>query len=163
MSFLHLVSTIAVFISTLQLSIHAKTYNIGGAFSTPEQENAFRDSVQAVNSNSSKYGLSNGRLNASMFLLNADPLVALKDICDKLINNSVYIVLTDRAVNSTRDPYIVSHACAFYHIPVIGISARDSEFSEKVRFVYHVFVRIFFLLPCYKVIEKSWIATELED
>ncbi len=143
MSCLHL-SAIAIFISTLQISIHAKTYTIGGAFSTPEQENAFRDSVKAVNSNSSKYGLSNGRLNASMFLLNADPLIALKDICDKLINNSVYIVLTDRAVNSTRDPYIVSHACAFYHIPVIGISARDSEFSEKVRFFLLCILLMFF-------------------
>ncbi len=108
-------------------------YGIGGMLSSADHQTEFLKKIDEVNSNPASFGLSNGRLNASTSLLNADPLTAMKDICNNLINNSVYIVITDRAMNTTRDPFIVSYACAFYNIPVIGISARDSQFSDKVR------------------------------
>ena len=119
-------------LSRPSLSTATTVYNVGGLFSTAALEAAFNQTVEAVSTPASSLGLQVVRLNASSALLNADPLVAINDICNKLINNSVYLVITDHALNSTRPPFIVSYACAFYNIPVIGVSARDIQFSDKV-------------------------------
>ncbi|XP_065058680.1 glutamate receptor ionotropic, NMDA 1-like [Rhopilema esculentum] len=113
--------------------------NIGGIFSSAHVQDAFKEVVRNANADPVAYDLGSTWLNSSTALLNSDPIVSIREICSKLINNSVYAVLTDRLMNNTRAPYIVSYACAFYNIPVIGVASRESQFSDKT--IHGLFVR----------------------
>ena len=95
----------------------------------------FKSAVDSANVYPGVYGLGNARLNHSTSLLFQDPITTMKEFCNHLVNNSVHLVITDTQINNTRPPYIVSYACAFYNIPVIGVASRESQFSDKVRFV----------------------------
>jgi len=107
-------------------------FNIGGIFANVSNEELFRNAIDAANMAPEAYGLGAVRLNYSTSFLHKDPIETMKNICSKLVNNSVYLVITDRLMNNTRPPYIVSYACAFYNIPVIGVASRESQFSDKV-------------------------------
>ena len=127
----------ALFLLAFTLSIIPQSnaftyYNIGGIFQTQTSQDAFTSAVDYVNTYPSSYGLGPVRINASIAVLNSDPIVCMKEICNKLINNSVYVVVADRLTNNTRPPYIVSYACAFYSIPVVGVASREDKFSDKV-------------------------------
>jgi len=106
-------------------------FNIGGIFANVSNEELFRNAIDAANMAPEAYGLGAVRLNYSTSFLHKDPIETMKNICSKLVNNSVYLVITDRLMNNTRPPYIVSYACAFYNIPVIGVASRESQFSDK--------------------------------
>ena len=121
-----------VAIITISQSNAFTYYNIGGIFNTQTSQDTFKDAVDYVNAYPSSYGLGPVRINASVAVLNSDPIVCMKEICNKLINNSAYVVVTDRLANNTRPPYIVSYACAFYNIPVVGVASREDKFSDKV-------------------------------
>lgn len=118
--------------TTISMSNSFTYYNIGGIFQTQTSQDAFKSAVDYVNAYPSSYGLGPVRINSSVALINSDPIVCMKEVCNKLINNSVYVVVTDRFVNNTRPPYIVSYACAFYSIPVVGVASREDKFSDKV-------------------------------
>ena len=107
-------------------------YNIGGIFSSVDSELMFKNAVEVANIYPESHGLGSVRFNYSTTLLKQDPIATMKLICDNLINNTVYVVVTDRLINNTRPPFIVSYACAFYNIPVIGVASRESQFSDKV-------------------------------
>ena len=107
-------------------------FNIGGIFANVSNGELFRNAIDSANLAPEAHGLGAVRLNYSTCILHKDPIETMKDICSKLVNNSVYLVITDRLINNTRPPYIVSYACAFYNIPVIGVASRESQFSDKV-------------------------------
>ena len=44
----------------------------------------------------------------------------------------VYAIIVSKPENGELSPASVSYTAGFYHIPVIGISSRDSAFSDKV-------------------------------
>ena len=46
--------------------------------------------------------------------------------------NQVTVVIASHPPSTDMSPMAVSFTCGFYRIPVIGISARNSAFSEKV-------------------------------
>ena len=48
----------------------------------------------------------------------------------------VYAIVVSKPRNGDLSPASVSYTAGFYHIPVIGISSRDSAFSDKVN-TYH--------------------------
>ena len=56
------------------------------------------------------------------------------DICDKLLAQHVYTVVASHPNGTDRSPISVSYTCGYYNIPVLGISARDSAFSDVVSF-----------------------------
>ncbi len=47
--------------------------------------------------------------------------------------NQVYAIVVSKPRLGDLSPASVSYTAGFYHIPVIGISSRDSAFSDKVR------------------------------
>lgn len=51
----------------------------------------------------------------------------------RLLFTQVYAVIVSHPLNGDLSPAAVSYTSGFYHIPVIGISSRDSAFSDKVR------------------------------
>ena len=44
----------------------------------------------------------------------------------------MYAIIVSKPENGELSPASVSYTAGFYHIPVIGISSRDSAFSDKV-------------------------------
>ena len=44
----------------------------------------------------------------------------------------VYAIVVSKPKQGDLSPASVSYTAGFYHIPVIGISSRDSTFSDKV-------------------------------
>ena len=44
----------------------------------------------------------------------------------------VYAIIVSKPSQGDLSPASVSYTAGFYHIPVIGISSRDSAFSDKV-------------------------------
>ena len=124
-----------VLILIIPLSICGMSFNIGGTFSRVSTARMFTKAIDNANNYPDDHGLGSVRLNYSTSLLHQDPIATLKGICSNLVNSSVHLVITDRQINNTRPPFIVSYACAFYNIPVIGVASRESQFSDKVRFV----------------------------
>ena len=49
-----------------------------------------------------------------------------------LLPLKVYAIIVSKPENGELSPASVSYTAGFYHIPVIGISSRDSAFSDKV-------------------------------
>ena len=45
----------------------------------------------------------------------------------------VYAIIVSKPEKGELSPASVSYTAGFYHIPVIGISSRDSAFSDKVQ------------------------------
>ena len=50
----------------------------------------------------------------------------------KIFVLQVYAIIVSKPENGELSPASVSYTAGFYHIPVIGISSRDSAFSDKV-------------------------------
>lgn len=48
-----------------------------------------------------------------------------------IFNLQVYAVVVSHPLTGDLSPAAVSYTSGFYHIPVIGISSRDSAFSDK--------------------------------
>ena len=46
----------------------------------------------------------------------------------------VYVVVVSHDADSQLGPVAISFTCGYYRIPVIGVSTRDSTFSDKVSF-----------------------------
>ena len=47
------------------------------------------------------------------------------------IHFQVYAIIVSKPTKGDLSPASVSYTAGFYHIPVIGISSRDSAFSDK--------------------------------
>ena len=109
-----------------------QTYTIGAMLSSPHLQESFSRALAEVNADPVKYEMGTAQVNGTSAILNQDPVQATMDICNKLIPNDIYAIITTHAVNSTYPPFIVSYSAAFYNIPVIGITARETEFSDKV-------------------------------
>ena len=55
-------------------------------------------------------------------------------ICVSILILQVYAIIVSKPSKGDLSPASVSYTAGFYHIPVIGISSRDSAFSDKVHF-----------------------------
>lgn len=65
--------------------------------------------------------------------MDSNPIKTALSVCSKLIASQVYAVVVSHPLTGDLSPAAVSYTSGFYHIPVIGISSRDSAFSDKVR------------------------------
>ena len=107
-------------------------FGIGAMLSSPEYEKIFEDAVGKINDNSSGL-LRTTKLNGSSYVLSTNPIRSALDVCENLISKGVGTVIVSHPKDEFSPPISVSYACSFYHIPVIGISARETIFSDKVR------------------------------
>lgn len=111
------------------------SFGIGAMLSSPEHMNIFNDAVKKINADSSNV-FKTAKFNASSFVLKSNPIRSAMDVCEKVIAKGVVAVIVshprDDTSVDTSPPISISYACSFYHIPVIGISARETIFSDKV-------------------------------
>ena len=71
-------------------------------------------------------------------IMDSNPIKTAIVVCNKLIREQVYAIIVSKPENGELSPASVSYTAGFYHIPVIGISSRDSAFSDKVSPHTHV-------------------------
>lgn len=64
--------------------------------------------------------------------MDSNPIRSALDICDKLLTQHVFTVIASHPNSTDHSPISVSYTCGYYYIPVVGISARDSAFSDVV-------------------------------
>lgn len=107
------------------------SFGIGAMLSSQENENFFQEAVKKINTDSSV--LRTERLNATSHVLSPNPIRSALDVCEKLIAKGVSVVIVSHPKDEVSPPISVSYACSFYQIPVIGISARETIFSDKVK------------------------------
>ncbi|KAK8745538.1 hypothetical protein OTU49_000250 [Cherax quadricarinatus] len=108
-----------------------KNFNIGGILSDKASDEHFKSTIsQQINANWS-YVDSDAKLKDVTMLMDSNPIRTALDVCKKLVSKSVYAVVVSHPLNGDLSPAAVSYTSGFYHIPVIGISSRDSAFSDK--------------------------------
>jgi len=110
-----------------------RTFTIGAVVSSPQRVRTFLAAVERENMASIERRLPPGvRLNATHVLMDSNPIRAAMTVCDALIPSQPHVVIASRSqVESDLAPMAVSFTCGFYKIPVIGLSARESTFSDK--------------------------------
>lgn len=73
-------------------------------------------------------------VNSTYILMSDNPIRSAKAVCDELIPRQVYVVITSHTQRNSLSPMAVSFTCGFYRIPVIGITTRESIFSDEVSY-----------------------------
>lgn len=106
------------------------TFGLGAMLSSLDNQKVFQSAVDKINANSSSL-LRGAILNASSYVLNPNPIRSAMDVCEKLIANGVAVVIVSHPRDELSPPISVSYACSFYWIPVVGISSRETIFSDK--------------------------------
>uniref|UniRef100_A0A9E7VC70 Glutamate [NMDA] receptor subunit 1 n=1 Tax=Onchidium reevesii TaxID=2547651 RepID=A0A9E7VC70_9EUPU len=100
---------------------------IGASLSSEKMEQEFKAAVANLNHNSMVTHL---RFEATTILMDSNPIRSALDICNKLLSKYVFTVVASHPNSTDHSPISVSYTCGYYHIPVVGISARDSAFSD---------------------------------
>ena len=102
--------------------------SVGAMLSSNSMDSILQEIALQVNTNTSQ----SPRFNFSLSILSTNPVRAALDVCEKLVTQRVYAIIVSRPANSHSPPIAVSYTCGFYQIPVVGISTRESVFSDKV-------------------------------
>ncbi|XP_069680016.1 glutamate [NMDA] receptor subunit 1 isoform X3 [Periplaneta americana] len=105
-------------------------FNIGGVLSNMESQMFFKETISHLNFNS-QYVPKGVTYDSTAILMDPNPIRTALNVCNYLINQSVYAVVVSHPLTGDLSPAAVSYTSGFYHIPVIGISSRDSAFSDK--------------------------------
>ena len=93
-------------------------------------------------------------LNKATQIMDTNPIKTAITVCSELIQKKVslfflnwnhtqieysfqvYAIIVSKPSKGDLSPASVSYTAGFYHIPVIGISSRDSAFSDKVNICF---------------------------
>uniref|UniRef100_UPI00147906F5 glutamate [NMDA] receptor subunit 1 isoform X2 n=1 Tax=Osmia lignaria TaxID=473952 RepID=UPI00147906F5 len=105
-------------------------FRIGGVFSNNESIDYFRETLSNLNLNS-KYVNRGVTYKHTVIEMDSNPIRTALRVCTNLIAEQVYAVVVSHPLTGDLSPAAVSYTSGFYHIPVIGISSRDSAFSDK--------------------------------
>ncbi|KAK9746966.1 Calmodulin-binding domain C0 of NMDA receptor NR1 subunit [Popillia japonica] len=105
-------------------------FNIGGVLSNNESIYHFKDIIDHLNFNQVYVPRGTTYYNTTI-KMDPNPIRTALNVCKHLISNRVYAVVVSHPITGDLSPAAVSYTCGFYHIPVIGISSRDSAFSDK--------------------------------
>ncbi|KAL0276444.1 UNVERIFIED_CONTAM: hypothetical protein PYX00_004018 [Menopon gallinae] len=105
-------------------------YRIGGVLSSDESELYFQNTISNLNFQSS-YVPKERTFYSTTFQIDRNPIRTALNVCTFLIQQQVYAVVVSHPLTGDLSPAAVSYTSGFYHIPVIGISSRDSAFSDK--------------------------------
>ncbi|KAK3773341.1 hypothetical protein RRG08_023223 [Elysia crispata] len=100
---------------------------IGASLSSDRMEQEFRSAVSRLNQIHQGTHI---HFNSTSIQMDGNPIRSALDICDKLLAQHVYTVVASHPNGTDRSPISVSYTCGYYNIPVLGISARDSAFSD---------------------------------
>ncbi|XP_071442284.1 glutamate [NMDA] receptor subunit 1-like isoform X2 [Hetaerina americana] len=105
-------------------------YNIGGVLSNNDSEFHFQEIIAHLNFES-QYVPRGVTYYARAIRMDQNPIRTALNVCKYLIAQRVYAVVVSHPQTGDLSPAAVSYTSGFYHIPVIGISSRDSAFSDK--------------------------------
>ncbi|XP_066139528.1 glutamate [NMDA] receptor subunit 1 isoform X4 [Euwallacea fornicatus] len=111
-------------------SSNPTTFNIGGVLSSNESKEIFKETISHVNFDSTFVPKGVTYYNIAI-LMDPNPIRTALNVCKYLISKQVYAVVVSHPLSGDLSPAAVSYTSGFYHIPVIGISSRDSAFSDK--------------------------------
>ena len=113
---------------TLILSEHI---HIGGVLSNQDNQVIFQDAVERLNRRPdvNAAGLF---FNSSTIIMDTNPIRSALAICKDVIPKKVHVVIASHPPVSANSPISVSYTCGYYGMPLIGIYARDSAFTDKV-------------------------------
>lgn len=124
---------ILIYLTLISTTTAKETFRIAGIVSTDENGRALEDAVKRANADMPP----NLELQSLYIKMDANPIRSALNLCDHIISQGVHTVIVSKPENSDISPPIsVSYTCGFYSIPVIGISARDSSFSDMVRLLH---------------------------
>ncbi|XP_011496545.1 PREDICTED: glutamate [NMDA] receptor subunit 1 [Ceratosolen solmsi marchali] len=98
--------------------------------SNSEYEAFFNETIDNLNFDSQyvNKGVTYGHVVIEM---DSNPIRTVLNVCKFLIANRVYAIIISHPPIGELSSAAVSYTSGFYHIPVIGISSRDSAFSDK--------------------------------
>uniref|UniRef100_A0A8D8LK52 Glutamate [NMDA] receptor subunit 1 n=1 Tax=Cacopsylla melanoneura TaxID=428564 RepID=A0A8D8LK52_9HEMI len=105
-------------------------FNIGGVLSNNISVNNFKEIISHINFDI-QYVNKGVTFSATGIQMDPNPILTALSVCKFLIFNRVYAVIVSHPLTGDLSPAAVSYTSGFYHIPVIGISSRDSAFSDK--------------------------------
>ncbi|KAK9498451.1 hypothetical protein O3M35_003086 [Rhynocoris fuscipes] len=105
-------------------------FNIGGVLSNNISITHFNEIIAHLNFDS-QYVPRGVTYYATAIQIDANPIRTAINVCKSLIAQRVYAVVVSHPLTGDLSPAAVSYTSGFYHIPVIGISSRDSAFSDK--------------------------------
>ena len=115
-----------------------QTIMIGAMLSSEQEKKELETVMATLNKETSSFKSLLPRyvdLNVTSIVMDNNPIQSALTVCEDLIPKQVYAVISSH----TKDLYLssvsVSYTCGFYSIPVIGITARESIFSDKVSFL----------------------------
>ena len=122
-------------VGLLCTTIRSQHVHIGGVLSSQDSQLLFKDAVERLNarSDTSATGL---HFNSSSIVMDSNPIRSALAICEEMIPKKVHVIIASHPPASGQSPISVSYTCGYYGMPVIGIYARDSAFTDKVSLCY---------------------------
>ncbi|XP_034949812.1 glutamate [NMDA] receptor subunit 1 [Chelonus insularis] len=106
------------------------TYKIGGVLSNNVSQEHFKQTIERLNFDL-QYVNRGVVYYYTVIGMDSNPIRTALSVCKSLIADGVYAVVVSHPLTGDLSPAAVSYTSGFYHIPVIGISSRDSAFSDK--------------------------------
>ncbi|KAK7493104.1 hypothetical protein BaRGS_00015625 [Batillaria attramentaria] len=128
-----------------------KVVTIGASLSSERHQFHFKTAVTDLNLRQQLAGIV--EFNYTSILMDGNPIRSALDVCDRLLPEKVYTVVASHPNSSMHAPISVSYTCGYYHVPVVGVSARDSAFSDVN--VHSKFLRT---VPPYSDQAEVWVA-----
>lgn len=119
-----------LFILVLLPQSYAENIHIGAVLSSRDNQNLLNEIVEKATARKSSKALGL-TFNASSLLMDPNPIKSALSICDDLITKKVQVIIASHPAASAQSPISASYTCGYYGIPLIGIYARDSAFSDK--------------------------------
>ncbi|XP_071645156.1 NMDA receptor 1 [Temnothorax longispinosus] len=105
-------------------------FKIGGVLSNVDSKEHFEKTIDHLNFDS-QYVNKGVTYKHTVIEMDSSPIRTALSVCKSLIAEQVYAVVVSHPLTGDLSPAAVSYTSGFYHIPVIGISSRDSAFSDK--------------------------------
>lgn len=135
------------------VAVHAqlRRVTLGASLSSERHQFHFKTAVAQLNMRPQLMG--RVEFNSTSILMDGNPIRSALDVCDRLLPEQVYTVVASHPNSSMHAPISVSYTCGFYEIPVVGVSARDSAFSDAN--VHKMFLRT---VPPYSDQAEVWVA-----
>uniref|UniRef100_Q0VIP5 Glutamate [NMDA] receptor subunit 1 n=1 Tax=Lymnaea stagnalis TaxID=6523 RepID=Q0VIP5_LYMST len=141
--------SVFVLVYCLGTNATGQVITIGASLSSEKMECEFKQAVNNLNKNAIRNHI---RFNAATILMDSNPIRSALDICDKLLAQHVFTVVASHPNSTDHSPISVPYTCGYYKIPVVGISARDSAFSDTN--VHTMFLRT---VPPYSHQADVWV------
>ncbi|XP_044018621.1 glutamate [NMDA] receptor subunit 1 isoform X2 [Aphidius gifuensis] len=106
------------------------SYKIGGVLSNNASQVHFKKTIDNLNFDL-QYVNRGIVFYHTVIGMDSNPIRTALSVCKSLIAERVYAIVVSHPLTGDLSPAAVSYTSGFYHIPVIGISSRDSAFSDK--------------------------------